>query len=112
MHLLLFVVALLVAPTAQAADKVGQCVFPKTVKQPGGLRFKRPVYIFESPDDRSPKKLLRSFVSFTVGAEAAGGFIQLVATPGQDSPPSQRAGTIVGWAKLSDFDLQELRNCN
>lgn len=99
--------------SATAADNIGQCIYPKTIqKKNGSLAFKKTVYIYSNPNMESQKTALNTFVAFTVGAEAKGGFVQLVATPGWGTPPNENAGQIIGWAKLADFDFQELRNCN
>lgn len=97
--------------SAYAASNVGQCVFPQTkTTKNGNLQFKKPVYIYASPAEASDKVQLKSMTGYTVANES-GGFIQLkeVAGFGDDNP---NAGKILGWAKLSDFRFQELRNCN
>ncbi|WP_031430823.1 hypothetical protein [Methylomicrobium agile] len=107
------VLGLLFSFSAIAAGNIGQCVYPKTTQaKDGSLKFKNTVYIFRNPNSRSDKVALTTFEAFTIGAEAKGGFIQLIATPGWDTPPNENAGKLIGWAKLSDFDFQELRNCN
>ncbi|HTD06954.1 hypothetical protein [Undibacterium sp.] len=106
-------ISLLSATTASAASAVGQCVFPQTnIAKNGHLEFKRPVYILSAPNASDSKQLLTTFSAFTVKAEA-NGYIQLATVPDYDKPdPDKYAGKIVGWAKLSDFRFQELRNCN
>ena len=98
---------------AFAASNIGQCVYPKnTVGPDGNLQFKQQIVILSQPDGEGTKSVLKTFSSFTVGAEA-NGFIQLVTTPDYDSSePDQGAGKIFGWAKLKDFDSVPLRNCN
>lgn len=97
--------------SAHAASNVGQCVFPQTkTEKNGNLQFKKPVYIYTSPIDSSNKVLLKEMTGYTIAKESAG-FIQLKGVAGfaDDNP---NAGKILGWAKLSDFRFQELRNCN
>jgi len=104
-------IGILNAFSANAAGSVGQCVFPQTkAAKNGNLQFKNPVYIYTSPIEASDKVLLKSMTGYTVAKES-NGFIQLKETPGftEDNP---NAGKILGWAKRSDFRLQELRNCN
>ncbi|MDR8027947.1 hypothetical protein KPA93_32500 [Burkholderia cenocepacia] len=100
--------------SAHAASHVGQCVFPKTKVGAGGrLVLTRPVYVFDGPNTSAPKHALTSLSAFTIKADAAGGFVQLVTVPDNDLPnPASAAGKVIGWAKLSDFDEQDLRNCN
>ena len=99
--------------SAHAAGNVGQCVFPKTtVAKNGSLLPKNPVYIFNSPSASESKQLLNSLSAFTIKAEK-NGFIQLVTVPDYSAPdPDKNAGKLIGWAKLSDFQLQDLRNCS
>ncbi|ALV54772.1 MULTISPECIES: hypothetical protein [Burkholderia] len=101
-------------PAAHAANNVGQCVYPKTkVGANGNLVFRHPIYVLDAPNATAPKRALTAFAAFTVKAEAPGGFVQLVTVPNYDLPnPDSVAGKVIGWAKLSDFDFQELRNCN
>lgn len=107
------VLALLISFSAIASDNIGQCVYPKTkVAENGYLKFKNTIYIYSKPNIKSEKTILNTFEAFSIGAAANDGFIQLIATPGWDTPTNENAGQIVGWAKLSDFDFQELRNCN
>ena len=111
--LVVFALSLLCTTPASAADSRGQCVFPKTIKTTTGrLAFKRPIYIFASPKRASAKKRLTTFESFTVGAETKDGYVQLIATPGWESPPNPEAGKVVGWARVADFEFQALRNCH
>ncbi|CAB5314372.1 hypothetical protein IST453_05338 [Burkholderia multivorans] len=50
---------------------------------------------------------------FALAAEAPACFVKLATVPNYDLPnPDSAAGKVIGWAKLSDFDFQELRNCN
>lgn len=106
------VIGLLTTFTASAAGHVGQCVYPKTkVAKNGALEFKKPIYIVSTPNatDAQP---LKSLSSFTIKAEA-NGYIQLATVPDYDKPdPGKYAGQAIGWAKLSDFKFQDLRNCN
>ncbi|RRW87956.1 hypothetical protein EGJ54_25015 [Pandoraea apista] len=100
--------------TAFAANHVGQCVFPKTKMGPGG-RFvmKAPINVADAPNPTASQRALTSMEAFTIKAQASGGYVQLVTVPDYDKPnPSQNAGRVVGWAKLSDFDFQDQRNCN
>jgi hypothetical protein len=98
--------------SVNSASVIGQCVYPQVVQEKGkGIKFKRPVAIYKSPSLESESFVLQSLDLFSVRAEAKGGFIQLVATPGFDKP-NPDAGKIVGWAKRADFDFQDLRNCN
>lgn len=96
---------------ANAASTIGQCVYPqtKTLKN-GNLAFKKPVYIFSAPDAAGAKQLLSTLSGFTIKGEAKG-FVQLATVPNVDdaNPPPSR---VIGWAKLSDFRFQDLRNCN
>lgn len=100
--------------SAHAANHVGQCVFPKTkVGANGNLILKHPVYVLDAPNAAAPKRTLTTLSAFTVKADAPGGFVQLATAPNYDPPnPDSVAGKIIGWAKLSDFDQQDLRNCN
>lgn len=97
---------------AHAANNVGQCVYPKTKPaQKGRLEFKNPVHIYKTPNS-TEYQVLKDLISFTIKAES-NGFIQLVTVPDYDlADPDKAAGKVVGWAKLSDFKLQDLRNCN
>jgi hypothetical protein len=103
-------VGMLSSLSASAASTVGQCVYPQTKPAKNGLQFKNPVYIYASPAESAEKVLLKSLDGFTVTKES-NGFIQLKVTAGfgEENPD---AGKILGWAKRSDFRLQELRNCN
>lgn len=104
-------IGLLTSFSARAASDIGQCVFPQTkTATNGSLQFKKPVYIYAAPAEASDKVLLKSMAGYTVTKES-NGFIQLKETPGlaEDNP---NTGKILGWAKRSDFRLQELRNCN
>jgi hypothetical protein len=100
------------AVNAYAAGHVGQCVFPKTKPaKNGNLEFKKPIQIYTAPNS-TESQTLKTLSSFTIKAEA-NGFIQLVTVPDEDKPaPEKNGGKVVGWAKLSDFELQDLRNCN
>ncbi|MDN7942217.1 hypothetical protein QZM76_28655 [Burkholderia multivorans] len=61
----------------------------------------------------APKRTLTTLAAFSLKAEAPGGFGKLVTVPNSDLPnPDSVAGKVIGWAKLSDFDFQELHNCN
>lgn len=99
--------------SANAAGKVGQCVYPNTKPaKNSGIQFKNPVYLFNAPSASETKQLLTSLTSFSIKAEK-NGFIQLVTVPDYSAPdPDKTAGKIVGWAKLADFQMQDLRNCN
>ncbi|MGE4340623.1 MAG: hypothetical protein AB7E55_32435 [Pigmentiphaga sp.] len=100
--------------TAFAANHVGQCVFPKTkIAQGGRLVMKSPINLADAPNTSASKRALTSMEAFTIKAQAPGGYVQLVTVPDYDKPnPNQNAGRVVGWAKLSDFDFQDQRNCN
>ena len=97
--------------SAHAASNVGQCVFPdtKTAKN-GALEFKKPIYLYAIPSETVDKTLLTSLTAYTVTKES-NGYIQLKETPGF-AGENPHAGKIRGWAKLSDFRFQDLRNCN
>ncbi|NKA72380.1 hypothetical protein GO285_01252 [Ralstonia solanacearum] len=59
------------------------------------------------------KRELTSPATFTVTADAPGGYVRLATIPDYDLPnPQSAAGKVVGWAKLTDFRFQDLRNCN
>lgn len=105
-------VCLLHTLSATAAGKVGQCVFPKTkVAKNGNLEWIKPVHIASAPNATNTQ-ILKSLSAFTINAEAKG-YIQLATVPDYDKPdPEKYAGKIVGWAKLSDFNFLDLRNCN
>lgn len=107
-------IALVLSLPAYATNNIGQCVYPKTkVGANGNLVFKHQIYVLDAPNATAPKRALTTFAAFTVKAEAPGGFVKLVTVPNYDLPnPDSVAGKIIGWAKLSDFDFQELRNCN
>lgn len=96
---------------ANAAGNVGQCVYPKTKPAPKGrIDFKSPVHIYTTPNS-TEYQVLKDLTSFTIKAEAKD-FIQLVTVPDYDLPdPGKAAGKVIGWAKLSDFKIIELRNC-
>lgn len=97
--------------TAHAASNVGQCVFPKAVPGKGGaLKFKKPISIYSTADKNSAQTTLTAFSTFSIAKES-NGLVQLIEVPGFDTP-NPRAGKSIGWAKLSDFDFQDLRNCN
>ena len=53
------------------------------------------------------KKELKDLDAFTIKAES-NGFVQLETVPGISDQPAK----IIGWAKLTDFRFQDLRNCN
>ena len=95
---------------ANAAGNVGQCVYPKTKPaKKGPLEFKSPIFIYKTPNS-TDYEVLKEFSSFSVKAES-NGLIQLITVPDYDLPePSKVAGKVVGWAKLSDFKIIELRN--
>ncbi|MCA8245565.1 hypothetical protein LGN12_00130 [Burkholderia multivorans] len=77
------------------------------------LVYKHPIYVLETPNPAASKHALTAFAAFSIKADAPGGFVQLVTVPNYDLPnPDSVAGKVIGWAKLSDFDFQELRNCN
>lgn len=107
-------IALVLSLPVYAANNIGQCVYPKTkVGANGNLVFKHPIYVLDAPNATTPKRALTAFAAFTIKAEAPGGFVKLVTVPNYDLPnPDSVAGKVIGWAKLSDFDFQELRNCN
>ncbi|MCL2658222.1 MAG: hypothetical protein FWD62_12580 [Betaproteobacteria bacterium] len=98
----------------KVSKNVGQCVYPKTKFGANGrLVYTRTIYIFDNPSASAPKHEMTAFSSFSIKAEADGGFVQLVTVPDYDLPnPDSVAGKVVGWVKLSDFDFQALRNCN
>jgi hypothetical protein len=105
---------LLCSLNAFGTTHVGQCVFPKTrTVSSGDLSFRHPIYVSDAPDSTGAKHLLIALSTFLIKSEAHGGYIFLVTIPdyGQTSPYSG-ADKPVGWAKLSDFRLQDLRNCN
>lgn len=106
-------ICLVPALSAQADSNVGQCVMPKTkIAKDHRLEFKQPVYLFGSPSADANKQLMSTLATFSIRAEK-NGFIQLVTVPDYDLPdPQKAAGKVIGWAKLSDFQFQELRNCN
>lgn len=110
----LFVVAavsLMSVAAAHAGSHVGQCVFPKTVFKAGRMEFKQPVYLLSSPT-ATDKTQLTEFSAFSIKAES-NGYVQLVTVPDYNAPdPMKGAGKVIGWAKLSDFKFQDLRNCN
>ena len=96
-------IALLHTLPSHAAEKVGQCVFPKTKPAANGnLQFKNPVYIFSGPNSADSKQQLNKMTSFTIKAEK-NGYVQLM---------NASEEKIVGWAKFSDFEFQDSRNCN
>lgn len=110
--IIFFLTAFLLSTSAFAAGHADQCVFPKTkMMKNGRMEFLKPVVIFNSPQAKQgePMKLMETF---KIGAEE-GGMVQLISVPDYDKPdPEKYAGKVVGWAKLSDFVFQELRNCN
>ncbi|VVE15936.1 hypothetical protein [Pandoraea soli] len=99
---------------AFAANHLGQCVFPKTKVGAGGrLVMKAPINVADAPNAAASKRALTSMQAFTIKAQAPGGYVQLATVPDYDKPnPNQNGGRVVGWAKLSDFDFQDQRNCN
>lgn len=106
------------APTAKGqisteGGNVGQCLYPKSRSGADGkLEFIKPIAIVDDPFNPSSQSQLQEFVSFTIGAEASNGKVQLVAVPGWDSPPNPNAGQPIGWADIDDFEFQAFRNCN
>lgn len=106
--------SLVLSLSAHAANHVGQCVYPKTkVGANRTLVFKHPIYVFDAPNAAAPKRTLTTLSAFTVKADAPGGFVQLTTVPNYDLPnPDTVASKVIGWAKLSDFNQQDLRNCN
>lgn len=96
--------AVVISGAALADSNVGQCVSPKSTATPSGLTFKSPVHIYTKPDVNSSSYVLASFAPPTITAEAKGGLVQLEST--------ERRGVTAGWAKLSNFEFQDLRNCN
>lgn len=97
---------------AFASSNVGQCVFPKTTPaKDGSLKFKQQIAIFSQPNAQAGQSVLKTFSSFSIGAEADG-FVQLLTVPDYDAAdPEREAGKVFGWAKIKDFDFQEPRNC-
>jgi len=101
----------LLSINALAAGNVGQCVFPKyEIQKNGNMKFKKPIPIYSAADMKSASTTLTKFDGFKV-AKQSNGLVQLVEVPGADGS-NPNAGKPIGWAKLSDFDFQELRNCN
>lgn len=75
--------------------------------------MKSPINLADAPNATAGKRVLTSMESFTIKAQAPGGYVQLATVPDYNkSGPNQGAGQVVGWAKLSDFDFQDQRNCN
>jgi hypothetical protein len=107
------VVGLLATNGAQASSYVGQCVFPKTKTLPNGnLSFVHAIDISDQPSPQAAIKPLVSMQAYQISAEDKG-FIMLVTVPDYSLPdPQANAGKTVGWGKIRDFDVQELRNCN
>lgn len=84
------------------AGHVGQCVFPKTlVAKNGRLEFRNPILLLASPKSKEGEPLT-ALTAFKIQGED-GPFIQLA---------DKDSGKPLGWSKFSDFDLQDLRNCN
>ncbi|KHK58695.1 hypothetical protein PI87_02865 [Ralstonia sp. A12] len=106
--------AVAVVSLAHASSHVGQCVFPKTKTGPGGrLVLAHPIQVYETPSAAAAKRPLTLLSAFTITADAPGGYVRLATVPNYDLPnPQSAAGKLVGWAKLSAFDFQDLRNCN
>jgi len=97
----------------QTASHVGQCVYPKTKSIGNGkLEFLKPINVYKTPSTSSAFYRLETMEAFTVGAESSGGFVQLIGTSGWDESENESSGKVIGWALLSDFEFQELRNCN
>lgn len=99
---------------AHAAGHVGQCIFPKTKPAPGGrLVLAHPIQVYETPNAAAAKRSLTVLSAYTITADAPGGYVRLATVPDYDLPtPESTAGKVVGWAKLKDFEFQDLRNCN
>lgn len=94
-----------------AASNVGQCVFPKyEIQKNGNMKFKKPIPIYGTADVKSASTTLTKFDGFKV-IKQENGLVKLAEVPGADGS-NPNAGKSIGWAKLSDFDFQELRNCN
>jgi hypothetical protein len=74
------------------------------------MKFKKPIPIYSAADVKSASAILTKFDGFKVAGQS-NGLVQLVEVPGADGS-NANAGKTIGWAKLSDFDFQELRNCN
>lgn len=109
---LIIVAVLLAAFNASAAGHVGQCVYPITKQlKDGRLEFKKPVYITSAPN-ATDGQILKSLSAFTITAEN-NGIVELTTVPDYSKPDADKyAGKVIGWAKLSDFKFQDLRNCN
>lgn len=109
--LLVGLIGILHSIPATAASNVGQCVFPKyDIQKNGSLKFKKPVPIYSAADVKSSSSILATLTAYSIARES-NGLVQLVEVPGIDGS-NPRAGKAIGWAKLSDFIFQELRNCN
>ena len=107
------VMGLVLAATAQAAPGVGACLAPKSkVGSDGRLQFLKPVYLYAAADRQANKQQLTRFLSFTVTAVAKGGWVQLATVPDYSQADlNAGAGKVIGWALTSDFSAQSLRNC-
>ena len=94
-----------------AANSVGQCVFPKyEIQKNGNMKLKKPIPIYNTADVKSASTPLTKLDGFKV-IKQSNGLVQLAEVPGADGS-NPNAGKPIGWAKISDFDFQELRNCN
>jgi hypothetical protein len=111
---LVAMVTLLGSLNAFGTTHVGQCVFPKTrTASSGDLSFLHPIYISDEPNSTSAKHLLTALSTFLIKSEAHGGYIFLLTVPDyRQTSPDSGANRLIGWAKLSDFRFQDLRNCN
>ncbi|WP_137009480.1 hypothetical protein [Aquitalea aquatilis] len=103
----LIIAALLAAAssTAFAAKAgVGNCIYPKHDN----------TVVYEQPNTAPTTRMNKvGLFAFTVKAVAPGGWVRLETVPNYSLPnPDAGAGQFAGWAKMTDFIQQDLRNCN
>ena len=111
---ILLALAILICSSAHAANYIGQCVTPKiNVDKSGYLDLNTVIYIFVHPAPSSPKHRLTIFSTFHITAQSRNGYVQLAIVPGDAlTDVGVASERIIGWGRLSDFDVQDARNCS
>ena len=106
--------AMLFYSSAQASNYVGHCATPKiNIDKSGYLDLNAVIYIFDQPTQSSPKRRLTIFSTFSIAAQSRNGYVQLAIVP-SDALTGVEAVShrVIGWGRLSDFDIQDARNCS
>ena len=90
------------ASDVKTTGNIGQCVYPKTnIAKNGYLELRQPVLLRAAPKAKEGAPL-KSLTAFKVLGED-GPFIQIA---------DKDTGKILGWTEFSNFEVQDLRNCN